>query len=93
MRRGGYGFAFARRPAAGVSGQVTLSWDAVASATDYFVEIGSEFGQSDVANIDTGSTSTTYTTTLASGTYYARIRAVVGGVEGLPSDELTIVVP
>jgi hypothetical protein len=52
----------------------TLTWNAVANATDYFVLIGSSQGKADLVNTNTSQP--TYQWNGASpGTYYARVYA------------------
>ena len=51
-----------------------FTWNSVSNANDYFIQIGSGSGQSDLINTNTSQT--TYTWTGAGpGTYYARVYA------------------
>lgn len=58
-----------------VSGSTRVfNWDAVSSANDYFIQIGTASGASNL--VDTNTTQTTYTWTGGdAGTYYARVYA------------------
>lgn len=74
---------------------VTLAWTAPASGcapTSYIIEAGSTPGASNLANVDTGSTATSFGATAGPGTYYVRVRARNAfGVSG-PSNEFTLIV-
>jgi predicted phage tail protein len=85
---------FVSSPVSGNS--VTLNWTAptVGTATSYIVEAGSATGLNNLANHNTGSTSTSLSFSgVPSGTYYVRIRAVNAQGASVVSNERTIVVP
>ena len=75
---------------------VTVSWGAPASGgtpTSYFLEAGSRSGLSDIANFNTGSTSTTFSTSgVPNGTYFVRARAMNSSGTSAASNEATLVV-
>ena len=74
--------------------QVMLQWTAVAQwPAEYRIEAGSAPGQSDVAVIDTRSLFNVYSASpVPVGTYYVRVRTVLGTAISNPSNELMITV-
>ena len=75
---------------------VTFSWSAptgACAAASYVIEAGSATGLSNLANFNTGSTLTTFSTSgVATGTYFVRLRAANSvGVNG-PSNEVVVTV-
>jgi predicted phage tail protein len=75
---------------------VTLQWTAPSggdAATSYVVEAGSSSGLSDIASLNTGSTSTTLVVIgVPTGTYFVRVRAVNSSGTSAPSNEVVVVV-
>lgn len=75
---------------------VSFSWTAPAgtcAATSYELDAGSSTGASNLAVVNTGSTSTTFSAAnVASGTYYVRVRAVNGVNVSLASNEVIVTV-
>lgn len=73
---------------------VTLNWLAPASAdapTSYLIEAGSSTAATDIANLNTGNTLTTYTAIdVPQGIYYVRVRAVNAVGPGPPSPEIIV---
>ena len=79
-----------------VSGSiVTLNWNASAGGpTSYVVEAGSTPAASDLANFDTGSTSTALTAVgVGAGTYFVRVRGRNSCGVSAVSNEVIVVVP
>ncbi|HKB10308.1 MAG TPA: fibronectin type III domain-containing protein [Vicinamibacterales bacterium] len=78
----------------GGSSNVSLFWTAPTTGpapTDYRIEAGSAPGLSDLAAFNTGSTATSFFTTVSgSGTFYVRVRSVAAGGTGDPSNEITL---
>jgi titin len=68
--------------------RLELSWDAVAGATSYLIEVGSTTGAFDLATLET--TSATFSGTASDGRYYVRVRASNDGGEGPASNELQV---
>lgn len=66
--------------------EVPFSWDAVGGAASYQLEIGTTTGGSEYQVTNVGNV-LTYTVTLPPGTYFARVKAVTGGVPGVASSE------
>ena len=65
-----------------------FTWNAVSNVQDYFIQIGSSSGMSNL--IDTNTTQTTYTWTGANaGTYYARVYARNSCGSGPNSNEIS----
>ena len=80
-----------------VSGStVTLSWTPPSGGcapTTYGIEAGSSPGASNLANILTGNSSTSFTaSSVPGGTYYVRVRAGNGNAIGGVSNEVTVIV-
>lgn len=75
-------------------GTVVLTWGgSVGMPATYIVEAGSAPGLSNLANLETGSTSTSYTAANAPrGTYYLRLRAKNSSGTSAASSEVVIVV-
>lgn len=73
---------------------VTLGWSAPAgscAATTYAIEAGSAPGASNLANVQTGSATTSFAASnVPGGTYYVRVRAGNGGAFGGPSNEVIV---
>jgi hypothetical protein len=79
--------------AAGVSGNLlSLSWTGVGTAIAYIIEAGTVSGASDLANLDTGSTATTFSATVPNGTYFVRVRARAACGASSVSNEVTVIV-
>jgi hypothetical protein len=75
---------------AAISGTtVSLSWTAVASATSYRLRAGSAPGATNVLDASVGNL-TALTAAASPGTYYVRVYAVVGGIEGAASNEVRL---
>lgn len=81
-------------PDTGDPATVILSWEpAEGDVEEYVLEVGSATGLSDVGIYHTGSAETEYAVSvLPAGTYFARAKAVIDGVEGDPSEEMTFTV-
>jgi Fibronectin type III domain len=79
----------------GSSSTVQFNWLSSPSgvATSYIIEAGSRSGLSDLASLDTGNSSTSFSASgVGAGTYYVRVRShSVCGVSA-PSNEIVIVV-
>jgi len=72
---------------------VTLGWTGAAGATQYRIEAGTRPGATDLAVFDTGSIATSFSTSsVPDGTYYVRVRALIGASAGDPSNEVVIVI-
>jgi glucose/arabinose dehydrogenase len=72
---------------------VTLAWSGAAGATGYRIEAGSRAGAVDLATIDTGSGSTSFTaTSVGDGVYYVRVRALAGTAASSASNEVIVTV-
>jgi hypothetical protein len=66
-----------------------FTWNAVSTAADYFIQIGTDTGRSDLVNTNTSQT--TYTWTGASpGRYYARVYARNSCGSGANSVEIVV---
>ena len=80
--------------AASASGNVvTMTWSAASgSPTSYRIEIGTSSGASNVSAADTGNTATSVATTLTTGTYFIRVKAVnaCGTSSASPQTSVTI---
>jgi len=72
---------------------VTFAWDAVGGASYYMLEIGTSASATNVTNTTTGRPDLALVYHLFPGVYYWRVRAVVAGVLGSPSDEMVVHVP
>jgi predicted phage tail protein len=76
----------------------TLSWTAPAGATaedvptNFILEAGTAPGQSDVATVGLGTT-TTFSADVSSGTYYVRVRSTNDYGESDPTADLMLVAP
>jgi lysophospholipase L1-like esterase len=77
---------------ASVSGSsVKLTWTKPSSGTptSYVIEVGSSSGKTDIANINTGNTNTSYTANnLSARTYYVRVRGRDSSGNGPASNEV-----
>jgi predicted phage tail protein len=75
---------------------VTLTWGAPGAgcpATTYVIEAGSASGQSNLANFNTGTAATTYSTSnVPNGTYFVRVRGSNGATVGTASNEVILTV-
>jgi hypothetical protein len=74
-------------------GNVTLTWNAPASgpaATSYLIEAGSAAGASNLAQLSTGSPSTSIAVNAPPGVYFVRVRARLDTLTGPPSNEVTV---
>src|SRR5438034_1364787 len=74
---------------------VTLTWTAPPgeAVTAYTIDAGSAPAASDLASgLPTGSATTTFSTQVRTGTYYARVRTVTALGQSAPSNEVTFVV-
>jgi formylmethanofuran dehydrogenase subunit E len=75
---------------------VTLTWSPPAAGcapASYVVQAGSSPGLSDLANVNTGSTATTFMATgVGSGTYFVRVLAQNAAGQSSPSNEVTVTV-
>jgi hypothetical protein len=71
-------------------GSVTLSWNAVNGASEYLVLVGTTSGNSD--KLFTNTTQTSYTWTVGSGVYYARVQSKNGSVTSGSSNEVSFVI-
>jgi hypothetical protein len=69
---------------------VTLSWSSVNGANEYLVLVGTTSGNSD--KLFTNTTQTSYTWTVGSGVYYARVQAKNGSVTSGSSNEVTFAI-
>src|SRR6185436_11497804 len=81
--------------ASAVGSTVTIRWSAPASGTptSYVLEAGSATGLSNLANFNTGSASTSFSTSgVANGTYFVRVKAVNASGTSAASNEATLVV-
>lgn len=65
---------------------VPFFWDAVGGAESYQLEIGTSSGGTEYGTGNVGLV-LTYSLGLPPGTYYSRVRAVIGGVAGTASTE------
>lgn len=77
-------------------GEVALSWQPPAGGgapTAYLLEAGSGPGLADLANIPTGGPGTTLSASAPAGTYYVRVRALIGASRGPASNEVVVIVP
>jgi predicted phage tail protein len=68
---------------------VTLTWTASAGAASYVVEASVAPGGPLVASLPVGATSVTVPN-VPFGTYFVRVRAVSGGTQSAPSNEVTV---
>ena len=74
---------------------VTLAWNAPASggaASAYIIEAGSSAGLANLANFSTGTAATTFSASVAAGTYVVRVKATNAGGTSPASNEATLVV-
>ncbi|MBG9390610.1 hypothetical protein [Caenimonas aquaedulcis] len=84
-----------RLSASVVGTTVTLQWLAPfgCTPTTYSVLVGSSPNLSNLANISTGNSSTTFTASgVAAGIYYVRVAAQSGAVRSTPSNEIAVAV-
>lgn len=65
---------------------ITFTWGAVSGAESYQLEIGTTSGGTQYAVTNVGNV-LSYQVALPPGTYYSRVRAVIGGVPGTASTE------
>ena len=72
---------------------MTFSWDTVVGASHYMLEVGTAPAAVNVTNTTTGRPDLSLVYHLFPGVYYWRVRAVVSGVLGDPSDEMVVHVP
>lgn len=80
----------------GAGGQVALAWQPPAGGgapTAYLLEAGSRAGLTDLASTPTGGPGTAFSATAPAGTYYVRVRALIGATPGPASNEVIVVVP
>ena len=78
--------------ASGTGGSVTLRWSPPSrgtAATGYVLEAGSAPGLSNLATLNVGNV-TAFTTAVAPGTYYVRVRAVNARGASPPSNEVVV---
>ena len=71
-------------------GSVTLTWSGVNGASEYLVLVGTTSGSSD--KLFTNTTQTSYSWTVGSGVYYARIQAKSGSVTSGSSNEVSFAI-
>ena len=71
---------------------ITLTWTAGSgSPTGYLIEAGSSSGKADLASLNTGNASTTFSAGgIANGLYYVRVSPTSGGTTGSPSNEAVL---
>jgi len=77
-----------------VDGKLTLTWDLAQSGptpTGYQLEVGTATGRSDIAVVPTPTRLFQFAG-VPPGFYFVRVRAVAGGVVGVPSNDVTMVV-
>lgn len=77
-----------------IDGKLTLTWDRPTSGpvpTSYQLEVGTAAGRSDIAVVPTPTRLFQFTG-VPPGFYFVRVRAVVSGVVGSPSNDVTMVV-
>lgn len=77
-----------------IDGKLTLTWDVPPSGprpTSYQLEVGTAAGRSDIAVVPTPTRLFQFTG-VPPGFYFVRVRSVVGGVVGVASDDVTMVV-
>ena len=78
--------------AATVNGaSVRLTWNRLAGATSYRIEAGSASGLADLVNADLGDVNA-FEGLVPPGTYFVRVRGVVGGSATGPSNQVTVAV-
>jgi hypothetical protein len=79
---------------AAVSGStVTLTWTPGAGASSYRLQVGSSSGQTDLLDIDLGSTATTLTAfNVGPGTYFVRVRSTDSCSQSAPSNEALVII-
>lgn len=74
------------------SSTMAFTWDADASATSYRVEFGSSSGASDRGTSTVTAPTTTLQILLLTGTYYMRVRTMVGASPGAASPDQVVIV-
>jgi hypothetical protein len=74
---------------------VTVAWDAPSSglAASYAIEVGSYFGQSDLARISVSGGMTSMEATAPNSIYVIRVRAQNACGDSAPSNEVVVRVP
>ncbi|MFO1329966.1 MAG: hypothetical protein U1F56_21650 [Rubrivivax sp.] len=79
--------------ASSADSSVTLELVVSAEGTvsSYWLEAGSAPGLSDLAKFSTGTAATTFSASgVANGTYYVRMKSLVGGTMSAPSNEIAV---
>ncbi|MBI3492729.1 MAG: hypothetical protein HY047_13270 [Acidobacteria bacterium] len=71
---------------------ITLTWSAGSGQpTGYLIEAGSSSGKADLASLNTGNASTTFSASgIANGLYYVRVSPTSGSTTGLASNEAVL---
>lgn len=73
---------------------MALTWDADSdpTVTEYRIEMGSATTLADRYSVLTGDLDTAYQLSMLVGTYYYRVRSMIGATPGLASSEVVLVV-